>query len=58
MYKMCNVLKIQTLEIYIINIITIPAWEMWHLFKLTIDTAGRFWICPYIVTIADLETKS
>lgn len=45
MYKMCNVLKIQTLEIYIINITIIPAWEMQHLFKLTTDTAGRFWIC-------------
>ena len=52
------VLKIQTLEIYIINIIIMPTWEMWHLFKLTIDTAGRFWIFPYITTIADLETKS
>ena len=36
------VLKIQTLEIYIINIIIMPTWEMWHLFKLTIDMAGRF----------------
>ena len=52
------VLKIQTLEIYIINITIFPTWEMWHLFKLTIDTAGRFWIFPYITTIADLETKS